>query len=136
MSSQIELSPEDFQEDLRHLGRANGNIWQRFPALAGVHDGQVMVRLKQLRFVILDYSIPNPQSRLIGTSRHVKVPRNAGVAICNTSGVGNCLFFTVASHDAIETHLSISLNFIFSVQRLAYLSVCTIQNPVNRIPCI
>jgi hypothetical protein len=91
MSSQIELSLEDFQDDLRHLGRANGNIWQRLPALPGVHDGQVMVRLKQLRFVILDYSISNPQSRLLGGSfpSHVKVPRNAGVAICNTSGVSS-----------------------------------------------
>jgi hypothetical protein len=83
MTSQIELSLEDFQDDLRHLGRANGNIWQRLPALAGVHDGQVMVRLKQLRFVVLDYSIPNPQSRLIGgpSSNHVKLPQNAGVAM-------------------------------------------------------
>lgn len=91
MSSQIGLSLEDFQDDLLHLGRANGNIWQRLPALPGVHDGQVMVRLKQLRFVILDYSILNPQARLIGGSysSHVKVPRNAGVAICNTSGVSS-----------------------------------------------
>lgn len=88
----MELSLEDFQDDLRHLGRANGNIWQRLPALPGVHDGQVMVRLKQLRFVILDYSIPQTRLTSGSNSNHVKIPRNAGVAICNTSGVRWLMF--------------------------------------------
>ena len=55
---QVSLPREEFAEDLDlRLGRANGNIYLRKPGVEGVHDGQVMVRLKKKRFVILDYSV-------------------------------------------------------------------------------
>ncbi len=57
----IILPLEEFANDLEvKLGRANGNIYIRRPGVDGLHDGQIMVRLKKKRFVILDYSvIPN-----------------------------------------------------------------------------
>ena len=57
---QVVLTKEEFDQDLERLGRANGNIFHRRPGIEGVHDGQVMVRLKKKRFIIIDYSIvPN-----------------------------------------------------------------------------
>ena len=55
---QLPVPLEEFTEDLEmRLGRANGNIYHRREGIAGVHDGQVMVRLKKKRFIIIDYSI-------------------------------------------------------------------------------
>ena len=58
--AQVILPIQVFAPDLNKLGRANGNILQRIPCVEGVHDEQVMVRLKKKHSVILDYSIqPN-----------------------------------------------------------------------------
>lgn len=49
--------PYDMQYDVEHkLGRANGKIFIRQPGLEGKHDGQIMVRLKKKRFIIIDYT--------------------------------------------------------------------------------
>lgn len=49
--------PKEFEEDANlRLGRANGNVYRRKPGVEGVHDGQIMVRLKKKRFLVLDYS--------------------------------------------------------------------------------
>lgn len=54
----IILPYEEFAHDLEvKLGRANGNIFVRKPGVEGLHDGQIMVRLKKKRFIIIDYSI-------------------------------------------------------------------------------
>ena len=57
----IILPIAEFANELEvKLGRANGNIYIRKPGVEGLHDGQIMVRLKKKRFVILDYAIiPN-----------------------------------------------------------------------------
>jgi hypothetical protein len=50
---QVILPLEDFAEDLDlRLGRANGNIYHRRGGIEGIHDGQVMVRLKKKRFIV------------------------------------------------------------------------------------
>uniref|UniRef100_A0A7S1UW71 Uncharacterized protein n=1 Tax=Grammatophora oceanica TaxID=210454 RepID=A0A7S1UW71_9STRA len=49
---------ESFKSDEEHrLGRANGNIYRRRPDVPGVHDGQIMIRLKKLRWQVIDYGI-------------------------------------------------------------------------------
>ena len=88
MSLQVILPPEEFAEDLDlRLGRANGNIYHRKPGVEGVHDGQVMVRLKKKRFVILDYSIV-PNENDIHTAQsvaHITIPPGAGKTSCTTA---------------------------------------------------
>jgi len=98
--SHIYLAPEEFAEDLDlRLGRANGNIYQRRPGVEGVNDGQVMVRLKKKRFVILDYSIiPTDADREMAESNpHISIPGGAGRlsctnADCNKVGVPVLLY--------------------------------------------
>lgn len=56
-SSAAYYLPKEFEEDADlRLGRANGNVYRRKPGIEGVHDGQIMVRLKKKRFLVLDYS--------------------------------------------------------------------------------
>lgn len=72
---------EDFAEDEQmNLGKANGNIFYRRSGLEGVHDGQVLVRLKSRRFILLDYSIiPNQMQT---SFYHSRIPPGAGTATC------------------------------------------------------
>jgi len=82
---QVILPPEEFAEDLDlRLGRANGNIYQRKTGVEGVHDGQVMVRLKKKRFIIIDYGIvPNEHDlQASAMTPHINVPLGAGVTKC------------------------------------------------------
>ena len=68
---------EEFSVDLEHnLGRANGNCYQRRPGIPGGHDGQIMVRLKKKRFIILDYSIvPTPADIAMAlVTPHIRCP--------------------------------------------------------------
>lgn len=53
-----------------------------------VHDGQIMVRLKKKRFVVLDYSIQPTETDLeiAATNFHIKIPKGAGRDICKTAG--------------------------------------------------
>jgi hypothetical protein len=76
---------EEFAEDLDlRLGRANGNIFQRRSGVEGVHDGQVMVRLKKKRFIILDYSIVPTAADIAAANviPYVAVPPGAGKQKC------------------------------------------------------
>ena len=82
---QVVLPLEEFAEDLDlRLGRANGNIYQRKPGIEGVHDGQVMVRLKKKRFIVIDYGIvPNEQDiQAAAMHPNISVPLGAGVTKC------------------------------------------------------
>lgn len=55
-TTSIILPYEDFAADAeKKLNFANGRIFQRKRGVKDVHDGQLMVRLKKKRFVILDY---------------------------------------------------------------------------------
>merc|ERR1712174_192301 len=77
--------PEEFEEDvMNRLGLANGNVYQRKPGLEGVHDGQIMVRLKKKRFIVIDYSISPEKVKPI-FSRHVIIPPGAGREKCHQS---------------------------------------------------
>lgn len=83
---QVILPMEEFAEDLDlRLGRANGNIYHRRPGVEGVHDGQVMVRLKKKRFIIIDYSIvPNDADLAAASvSPYVSIPNGAGKQKCH-----------------------------------------------------
>jgi hypothetical protein len=86
---QVVLPLETFAEDLHmRLGRANGNIYHRTPGKPGVHDGQVMVRLKKKRFIVLDYSIQPNRADLQAASMnpHIRCPKGAGRTRCSVSG--------------------------------------------------
>jgi hypothetical protein len=84
---QVELPEGEFAHDLESLGRANGNMYRRRQAVPGVHDGQVMIRLKKKRFIVLDYTIvPNETDMTYaGTHPHVEIPKGAGRTKCKTS---------------------------------------------------
>ncbi|VEU45197.1 unnamed protein product [Pseudo-nitzschia multistriata] len=84
-ASRVSLPLEEFAEDLDlRLGRANGNIYQRREGIEGVHDGQVMVRLKKKRFIIIDYGIVPTEHDLQSSALnpHTTVPLGAGVTKC------------------------------------------------------
>jgi len=50
--------PPVFAYDIENrLGRANGNVYMSKPGIPNVHDGQIMVRLKKKRCIIIDYGI-------------------------------------------------------------------------------
>ena len=74
----------DFAEDLERLGRANGNIFARKPGVPNLHDGQIMVRLKKKRFILLDYSlIPTTADiALASVTPHLLCPNGAGKQKC------------------------------------------------------
>jgi hypothetical protein len=87
---QVILPLEDFAEDLeQRLGRANGNIYVRRPGIDGVHDGQVMVRLKKKRYIVIDYSIVPNEADLhhAQMSPYIRCPDGAGRRECS---VANC----------------------------------------------
>lgn len=84
---QVVLPFEDFEEDLDlRLGRANGNIYHRRPGVEGSHDGQVMVRLKKKRFIVIDYSILpcDEDLQTAAMSPHISCPPGAGKTKCVT----------------------------------------------------
>ena len=102
MSSLAHLlsSPEEFASDVEHkLGRANGNVYQRVPGVEGVHDGQIMVRLKKKRYVVLEYSFQPTEDdiHVASTTANAKIPKGAGKDICKTPecskiGVPVCIY--------------------------------------------
>lgn len=99
-NSSMMLPFGEFAEDLENnLGRANGNCYQRRPGIPNVHDGQIMVRLKKKRFIVIDYSIvPSPGDlAYAAVTPYVKTPPGAGIQKCTTVncpkiGVPVCLF--------------------------------------------
>ncbi len=83
----ILLHPDEFAYDEeKRLGRANGNTYQRRPGIENVHDGQIMVRLKKKRYIIIDYGyIPKPEDYAISNaSSHISIPEGAGQQRCAT----------------------------------------------------
>ena len=86
-TTSIILRPEEFAKDEEtRLGRANGNTYQRKPGVENVHDGQIMVRLKKKRFIILDYGyVPNEHDHQIAKGvPHIIIPSGAGRMKCAT----------------------------------------------------
>ena len=69
-----------------HLGNANGNIYQSKAGAKGQHDGQVYVRLKKKRFVVLDYTIQPNETDLAQATEvpHMEIPSGAGKTQCIT----------------------------------------------------
>jgi len=81
----ILLDPEEFAQDVEHrLGKANGNTYRRQPSVENVHDGQLMVRLKKKRFIIIDYGyVPNATDHdMIRDNPYVTIPEGAGTKKC------------------------------------------------------
>jgi hypothetical protein len=102
--TQVILPLEDFAEDLDlRLGRANGNVFQRRPGIEGSHDGQVMVRLKKKRFIVIDYSIvPNEMDlQASAMNPHINVPLGAGITKC-TGKVVNAAAEGVGSGSVVQ----------------------------------
>lgn len=94
------MNPEELIEDAEaHLGKANGNVYQRRPGVEGVHDGQIMVRLKKKRFIVVDYSFePTDEDiQIAAQTPNIKIFDGAGkrqctMAKCNKVGVPVCLY--------------------------------------------
>jgi hypothetical protein len=85
VASSVIIPLEEFAEDLDlRLGRANGNIYHRKAGVDGVHDGQIMVRLKKKRFIIIDYGILPSTADLqaAAINPHVSAPDGAGKTQC------------------------------------------------------
>lgn len=85
----IFLRPEEFTHDAEaRLGKANGNTYNRRPGVEGAHDGQIMIRLKKRRFIILDYGyVPTSQDKEVAKSvPHINIPNGAGRIRCSTKG--------------------------------------------------
>jgi hypothetical protein len=83
----ILIRPEEYVEDeLRRLGKANGNHYVRKAGVDGVHNGQIMVRLKSKRYIIIDYGyIPNQRDHeLAAYHAHIAIPEGAGQTLCKT----------------------------------------------------
>uniref|UniRef100_A0A7S4IU86 Uncharacterized protein n=1 Tax=Odontella aurita TaxID=265563 RepID=A0A7S4IU86_9STRA len=79
---------EEFAEDIElKLGRANGNIYHRREGIESVHDGQIMVRLKKKRFIVIDYGIIPTAMDIAAASVYPQVscPAGAGKQKCVTA---------------------------------------------------
>jgi len=86
-SSSIYIQPEEFAQDAEiKLGRANGNTFQRKSGVDNDHDGQIMVRLKKKRFIVLDYGlVPSENDHEIAKEvPHIYVPAGGGRSTCAT----------------------------------------------------
>lgn len=85
MAQVTKFSAEELAADAEaNLGRANGNIYQRLPGVEGIHDGQVLIRLKKKRFVVLDYSIVPNEADLEAAKQtsNIKILNGAGTTVC------------------------------------------------------
>lgn len=81
------LRPKEYAKDeITQLGNANGNHYVRKAGVENVHDGQIMVRLKSKRYIIIDYGyIPNRRDHeLAAYHPHIVIPNGAGVTKCTT----------------------------------------------------
>ena len=79
----------EFAEDVDlRLGRANGNVFHRKQGVEGGHDGQIMVRLKKKRFIVIDYGIVPTISDMATAAMnpHITCPPGAGKQVCATPG--------------------------------------------------
>jgi len=81
----IQKVPDEFVEDVNfRLGRANGNVYHRRPGKDGAHDGQIMVRLKKKRVIVIDYGIKPADAKSVTSSQSIKILPGAGQEICAT----------------------------------------------------
>jgi hypothetical protein len=130
-STTVVLPFGDFSDDLENnLGRANGNCYQRKPGIPNVHDGQIMVRLKKKRFIVIDYSIvPTPADLACASViSYINIPHGAGTQKCTAAncpkvGVPVCLFgmffsgVTMLCMNMLQTH-SYKLHVLLLFRRL------------------
>jgi hypothetical protein len=82
------VDSNEFLEDMdMRLGRANGNVFHRREGVDGIHDGQIMVRLKKKRWIVIDYSIiPTEQDmQTAALNPHVSTPDGAGRTKCTNA---------------------------------------------------
>lgn len=89
VGSTIFVNPRELHEDAElRLGRANGNVYHRKPGVEGVHDGQIMVRLKKKRFVVVDYGVvpADADIALAKSNKHMAISPGAGKQKCATMG--------------------------------------------------
>lgn len=123
-SSTIFLQPEEFAQDAQppRLGRANGNTYQRKLGVEGMHDGQIMVRLKKKRFIIIDYGyIPNANDYEIAKAvPHISIPTGAGRAQCSMKDCSRigvpCLMYDSEPNEPMSLYLRGGM--CFSCQRI------------------
>jgi hypothetical protein len=116
------ISPDEFADDLElRLGRANGNIYHRREGIEGTHDGQVMIRLKKKRFVVLDYGLVPSEADMQAAAHnpHVSVLEGSGVQKCAASectkvGIPVCLY---DSHPDEPSSLYLRSGLCFTCQR-------------------
>ena len=86
--SSVLVDINEFAEDLDlRLGRANGNIYHRKQGVPGVHDGQIMVRLKKKRFIVIDYGVIPTESDMQAAAldAHISTPDGCGRQKCITN---------------------------------------------------
>lgn len=119
---QVILSPEEFAQDAECLGRANGNIKHRKPGLDGIHDGQVMVRLKKKRFIIIDYSIIPTEADIqaAALNPNIVIPEGAGIQQCispDCSKVGVPILLYDSEPEANNQSLYMKTGLCFTCQR-------------------
>jgi hypothetical protein len=84
------FQPKPYVADAnRLLGQSNGKHYQRIPGNDQEHDGQVMVRLRKKRFVVLDYSFAPTEDDLKAATNfpNVRIVDKAGTGICIHIGV-------------------------------------------------
>lgn len=87
MTSQVDFDVAEFEREAQaHLGNANGNIYQSRMGVNLQHDGQVYVRLKKKRFIVLDYTIQPNEADMATASgvAHLEIPSGAGKTQCIT----------------------------------------------------
>jgi hypothetical protein len=84
-SESVLVDFNEFLEDVElRLGRANGNMFHRKDGIEAVHDGQIMVRLKKKRWIVIDYGIVPTEHDLqtAALNPHVSTPDGAGRTQC------------------------------------------------------
>ena len=81
----ILIRPEEYVEDeIRRLGKSNGNHYVRKAGVDGVHNGQIMIRLKSKRYIIIDYTPSEYDHELVQHHSHISIPPGAGQTLCKT----------------------------------------------------
>ena len=86
LNASIIVDYEAIAKDAKYnLNCSNGKTFQRKPGVHNVHDGQIMIRLKKRRYVVLDYGyVPNEEDvKLAQENAQIFIPDGAGVQKCN-----------------------------------------------------
>lgn len=72
------------EDEVRRLGQSNGNYYVRKAGVDGVHNGQIMIRLKSKRYIIIDYIPSEYDHKLVQHHSHISIPPGAGQTLCKT----------------------------------------------------